>query len=290
MKNQKSLVCVIMPVYNGAKTVKIAIQSLILQSYKNWICIVVNDGSTDDTSLILDSLTDRRFKVIHLPENRGRGYARQIALDNAEGTYLTYLDADDLFHPNKIDLQVTILDKFHDIFLVSCGQGTFDSVRNLRNVRGLKNAGTKIFEFGNDIQFVPVTSMIILSEARNFQYNKKLNASEDIDYFSHYLHRRKYYNIDKVLYYYAEYESVNYKKIIGYSINFIKSIWYIRFELEFIQVTLKLLKALFEVFFLILLFPFISKEFYLNRRGVKCEESQSIEFKKISKILSQDFL
>ena len=81
----------------------------------------------------MDSLTERRFKIIHLPENRGRGYARQIALENAEGCYLTYLDADDFFHPNKIELQVTILDKYQDVFLVSCGQGTYDNEYNLRN-------------------------------------------------------------------------------------------------------------------------------------------------------------
>jgi glycosyltransferase involved in cell wall biosynthesis len=284
------LVAILMGTMNGARFLPEQLDSLAAQTHQNWVLIASDDGSTDDTRLILDSLTERRFKIIHLPENRGRGYARQIALENAEGCYLTYLDADDFFHPKKIELQVTILDKYQDVFLVSCGQGTYDNEYNLRNVRGLKYAGTKIFKFGNDIQFVSVTSMIRLPEARNFHYNENLNASEDIDYFSHYLNNRKYYNIDRVLYYYAEYESVKYIKIVEYSLNFIKSIWYIRYELKFFQVTLKLLKALFEVFCLILLFPFVSKEYYLKRRGLKCEESQSIEFQKVFIAISQDFL
>ena len=55
MKNNPK-VCVLMPVYSGAATIELALKSLVAQSYTNWICVIVNDGSKDGTKEILDSL------------------------------------------------------------------------------------------------------------------------------------------------------------------------------------------------------------------------------------------
>ncbi len=119
------LVSIIMPVYNGASTIRLALQSLLVQTYSNWLCIIVNDGSTDGTKEILDSLTDSRFKVYHLPKNMGRGYARQVALDHVEGEFIAYLDADDFYHREKIQRQMDVMISDFTIDLVACGLLTF---------------------------------------------------------------------------------------------------------------------------------------------------------------------
>ena len=71
-------VSVIMPVYNGEQTLKYAIASLMRQTYENWICIIVNDGSTDNTRVILDSLIDPRFQIYHLEKNGYKRAEREI--------------------------------------------------------------------------------------------------------------------------------------------------------------------------------------------------------------------
>ena len=74
MERHNPKVCVIMPVYNGEKTIIYALASLLNQSYTNWICVIVNDGSTDSTIQILNSLTDPRFQVYHLKRALKTGF------------------------------------------------------------------------------------------------------------------------------------------------------------------------------------------------------------------------
>lgn len=276
MKNP--LVSVIMPVYNGSKTLQIALNSLLNQTYDNWICVIVNDGSTDNTQLILDNLTDNRFKIIHLSENRGRGYARQVALENSVGDYLTYLDADDFYHPDKLSRQVEVLASNDDLFLVACAQLSFDSEYNVLSVRGFKYSGVFTYMFGDTMKFIPVTSMIRLSEAKKVHYNSKLNAAEDVDYFSHYLHGRKFFIINEILFYYSEYDSISYSKIIMYNYHVVKSICYIRRELPIYVFIKRLLSALMKLFIVTLIFPFVNKNSFIKRRGQQCNASQLDEF------------
>jgi len=267
MENSKSTVCVVMPVYNGAKTIMLAIKSLLYQTYPNWNCVIVNDGSKDSTKEILDRITDNRFKIIHLAENKGRGYARQICLENSSGDYLTYLDADDFYHPEKIKQQVDILDKFADVYLTSCGQGSFDNKNTLRTIRGVKYAGLHNFICGDEVKFVPVTSMIRLSYAMNIRYNDKLNASEDVDYFSAYLDNRKFYILDRIMYYYYEYESLSYSKTVEYAFNCLKRIYYSRSKMQLNLFLKQFLITIFKLVVYALLYPFLGKNFFIKRRG-----------------------
>jgi len=278
MENQKSIVCVVMPVYNGAKTIELALKSLLYQTYSNWKCIIVNDGSTDNTKKILNKITDNRFKIIHLPENKGRGYARQVCLNNALGDYLTYLDADDFYHPEKIEQQVKILNEIADICLVSCGQGSFDNKNILRTIRGIKNAGIQHFRLEDDFKFVPVTSMIRLKAAIDIHYNKNLNASEDVDFFSAFLLNKKYFVHNEILYFYCEFESLSYSKIIEYNFNSIKRIIFNINTYKFPHFVFQLSYKTARMGFYMVAYPFLGKEFFINRRGVIPTVNQTTVF------------
>jgi len=102
------LVSVIIPTYNRAKYIEESIRSVLAQTYTNLEVVVVDDGSTDDTEIIISSIVDSRLRYIHQP-NCGRSNARNHALSIASGKYITFLDSDDLFLPNKIELQVAYL-------------------------------------------------------------------------------------------------------------------------------------------------------------------------------------
>lgn len=196
-------VCIIMPVYNGARTLRYALASLIRQTYKNWLCIIVNDGSTDGTKQILDSLIDERFQVYHLEKNQGRGIARDEALKHVDGKYLAYLDADDMLHEDKLRLQVEFLESHPEIKMVGCGCVLCSKeleIVGVSNIFDLK--GSAIYQYGQALPLSMPSIMARLDSAINFHYNHFLDVGEDFEYFSRYCDGGKYANIPNALYYY----------------------------------------------------------------------------------------
>ncbi|HUS83737.1 MAG TPA: glycosyltransferase family 2 protein [Anaerolineales bacterium] len=113
------LISVMMPAYNAAATIPMAIASLRAQTYEQWELILVDDGSTDGTGELIQQYKDERIRYIALDRNYGRGYARQVALENCRGDFLAVLDADDLWLPQKLEIQLKFLKDNPDT--VSCG-------------------------------------------------------------------------------------------------------------------------------------------------------------------------
>lgn len=110
-------VSVIIPTYNRARYIGDSIRSVLFQTYRNFEIIVVDDGSTDDTTNVIEAISDPRLRYIQ-QENRGRSKARNLALSLARGTFITFLDSDDLYLPNKIELQVDYLTKHPGVGMV----------------------------------------------------------------------------------------------------------------------------------------------------------------------------
>ena len=102
-------VSVIMPVYNGARFVAEAIESVLAQTWQDWELTIIDDGSTDSTPSILKAFSDPRIIIIR-QENRGEGAARNVGLDTAMGEYVAFLDADDLYLSNALADLVAYLD------------------------------------------------------------------------------------------------------------------------------------------------------------------------------------
>lgn len=107
--NTCPLVSVLMPVYNGMPYLPLAIESLRNQTYTHFELLVVNDCSTDATRKYLDSLTDTRVRVIHLPRNLGVTGALQTGLQAVRGAFIARLDADDRAYPQRLQRQVKFM-------------------------------------------------------------------------------------------------------------------------------------------------------------------------------------
>jgi hypothetical protein len=110
MKLNNKLVSIIIPCYNQAQYLDEALQSVLDQTYTNWECIVVNDGSLDDTEKIAKTWTakDNRF-IYFYKENGGVSSARNFGLEKAKGDYIQFLDADDILDKNKLKLSLNQL-------------------------------------------------------------------------------------------------------------------------------------------------------------------------------------
>ncbi len=103
------LVSVIIPVYNVEKYIAATIQSVIDQTYTNFELLIVDDGSPDKSLEICQQFTDKRIKIIR-QKNHGVCAARNTGIRNAQGEYLAFLDADDLWLPEKLEKHVEHLE------------------------------------------------------------------------------------------------------------------------------------------------------------------------------------
>lgn len=112
-------VSIIVPTYNYGEFIGETLSSLLEQTYPDWNCIVVDDGSTDDTRRVVESFVSRdsRFRYIH-QNNAGVAAARNNALRYADGDYVQFLDADDLIGRRKLEVQVSFLNSNPQIDLI----------------------------------------------------------------------------------------------------------------------------------------------------------------------------
>jgi glycosyltransferase involved in cell wall biosynthesis len=101
------LVSIIIPTYNRWNFLPEAIKSVFNQTYTNWEMIVVNDGGQPPEGKILDYLKDPRVRYIEHPRNMGIASARNTALSNSSGNFIAYLDDDDIFYPNHLEILTT---------------------------------------------------------------------------------------------------------------------------------------------------------------------------------------
>ncbi len=108
---QNELVSIITPSYNSERFISKTIDSVLSQTYQNWEMIIVDDVSTDNSNEIIESYIkkDSRIKLIKLIKNRGPAVARNIAIKEAKGRYIAFLDADDLWHPEKLKKQICFM-------------------------------------------------------------------------------------------------------------------------------------------------------------------------------------
>lgn len=118
---ENSLVSIIIPTFNSEKYIEETINSILGQTYTKWEAIIVDDGSTDSTSSIIQKYKFKDHRIKSVP-NKGNGVAdaRNTGLDVAQGDFITFLDSDDIFYPLSIEKRVVKLVLNPEINLVYC--------------------------------------------------------------------------------------------------------------------------------------------------------------------------
>lgn len=107
--DQGSLVSIVMPVYNGAEFIDDTIHSVLGQMYENWELIIVDDCSSDRTLEVIGQFSSEKIRVIACKKNGGAAKARNRGVRSAKGRYLCFLDADDLWQPDKLQRQIEFM-------------------------------------------------------------------------------------------------------------------------------------------------------------------------------------
>lgn len=184
---EKGLVSIIMPAYNAGQYIKDAVDSALAQTYSNIEIVVVDDGSTDDTAAIMARYAaEKRINFIQ-QKNQGVAAARNTALAVAKGEFVAFLDADDLFLPNKIEKQIGYLQAHPECGVCYCDIFHFRANapdKFLFLEQGMYS-GDEVFErllqrfFINPLSVVARRSAIDVAHGFNPQYR----TAEDFDLF-----------------------------------------------------------------------------------------------------------
>jgi glycosyltransferase involved in cell wall biosynthesis len=102
------LISVVIPVFNGEKTIKETIDSVLKQTFTDFELLVINDGSQDLTVEVVEKIQDSRIQVYSYP-NAGLAASRNRGIDRSTGEYIAFIDADDLWTPDKLEAQFNAL-------------------------------------------------------------------------------------------------------------------------------------------------------------------------------------
>jgi glycosyltransferase involved in cell wall biosynthesis len=185
----KPTISVIMPAYNAEKYISESINSVIDQTYTNWELIIIDDGSTDNTFHIIQPFLtqDNRIKYV-FQSNSGQGKARNRGLLEAKGELIAFLDADDLWITNKLDIQVEDMNNSPEVDLLFSGakafKGTHQNIlKHLNHNNSDIYSGLdafKVFLKGNKIPILTVlVKKEIVEAVGNFDESRHLQNVED---------------------------------------------------------------------------------------------------------------
>lgn len=140
------LVSIIIPTYNRAYLIGETLESIIAQNYRNWECIIVDDGSTDNTAnLIAKYITkDKRFQYHQRPVDRikGANACRNYGFELSKGEYIKWFDSDDIMHPDFLEKQVEVLQNNSDLDFCASFSNTF--LRSIDNIVAYNNPAITI--------------------------------------------------------------------------------------------------------------------------------------------------
>lgn len=193
---ENPLVSIIIPTYNRAQLLGETLDCVLTQTYSNWECIVVDDGSFDETPMILKEYSnkDSRFRYVVKPDGikKGASISRNLGLKLAKGEFIQFLDSDDILAPNKIEVQLDLLKEESKYTISTCMWGKFNVLSeplqifknnvDYRNFETIKEYFDLIGLYGG---FFPPLNFLISRELINYSghWNESLTVNDDGEFF-----------------------------------------------------------------------------------------------------------
>ena len=183
MNNITPIISVVIPVYNGAKTIKETMESVLQQTYQNFEIIAINDGSTDDTLAIINSIQDPRIKVFCYA-NAGLSASRNRGFDRACGEFIAFLDADDLWTNDKLEAQLEALQQNPQAAVAYSWTDHIDEYGKFLRPASYTSCNGNIYErllVGNFLACGSNTLIRAQSLTQVGGFDESLNSAEDWD-------------------------------------------------------------------------------------------------------------
>lgn len=185
-------ISVIIPAYNAARTILLAIDSVLIQKYKGEIeIIVIDDGSTDDTNLIVSEFTkEQKNASIRLikKQNGGVSSARNMGMRLALHDFIAFLDSDDVWLPGKLSAQIAVFQTRNDVYFLGTSRNSESYPFNWFQLDNV----FKIRQFQMLIKWWPSVPTVIFRKeiiAEVGEFNETLRHGEDSDFWLRVLSR-----------------------------------------------------------------------------------------------------
>jgi len=200
-------ISVIIPTYNRAKYIARAIDSVLCQTFRDKEIIVVDDGSTDETPSILASYKDK-IRVLN-QINSGVSAARNRGIVKSKGQYLAFLDSDDVWTPDKLEVQAAVLDTNPDVGIVYGKLAIVDDQGNRKGTKPEEATGSNFVELlsiGGDL---PTSSVMVRRECfeRAGYFDETMDMMEDFEMWVRIARQYDLYEItDRILATYLEHD------------------------------------------------------------------------------------
>ena len=187
------LVSCILPVYNVEEYLYECIESIVNQTYKNIEILLIDDGSTDNSSNICEKWKkkDNRIVVIH-KENGGASSARNFGLDIMKGDWINFIDSDDIIHSQYIQLLLQVVEK-NNVLMACCSYKQMEQNLNLveeyeYDFKSEKiiteNKRVNFYKIGNDMIFSPWGKLLHRSFFNEFRFlEKKIHEDYGLIFF-----------------------------------------------------------------------------------------------------------
>ncbi|MCM3617923.1 glycosyltransferase family 2 protein [Sutcliffiella horikoshii] len=174
---EKDLVSVIIPFYNKIEWLCEAVDSVLSQSYPNVEIVVINDGSTEDMSVFTEKYSDQI--IYKYQENRGAAAARNVGIEICTGEYVAFLDADDLWYPDKLETQIYLMKK-NNAYWSHSSYVTFNKEKKLDKIIEVSNYGGDVFPI--TIISNPIATPCVVAKSEIFKGNDNFRFDETMTY------------------------------------------------------------------------------------------------------------
>lgn len=178
-------ISVVIPIYNAASSIIAVLDSVLNQTVKVFEVIIINDCSIDNSFSILNNYISEKsfynFKLINLTENKGVSYCRNLGWNTANGDFVAFLDSDDYWNQNKLQIMINII-KSNNIDMIGhayCEKHILVDNYTFFNKRHLKKVSFFSIMVRNKFQ----TSCVLIRKELDERFNEKISHCEDYELF-----------------------------------------------------------------------------------------------------------
>ncbi|MFI1745812.1 glycosyltransferase family 2 protein [Thalassobellus sediminis] len=186
---ESDLISIIIPTYNRAHLINETLDSILMQTYKNWECIIVDDGSSDNSDDVIKRYIkkDSRFISFKRPNNKlkGANACRNIGLEKANGNYIVFFDSDDLMTPNHLEIKYHGIKSYNCDFVITRTQYFNADNKGLDSYYTFKKH--KITPYNYILQYVNWLTYDVCIKAKlakSIKFNENLSSGQEYNYFS----------------------------------------------------------------------------------------------------------
>jgi len=202
-----------MPVYNGQKYLRVAIESILSQSYQDFELLIINDGSSDDSPEIINSYSDSRIRVVTNGKNLGLIATLNEGLDLASGEYIARMDCDDISLPDRLHVEMKFLARHPEIgFCGSWYERLRETGRDIVSMPVEDAENRFMLMFDNTFLHSSVILRKCLLDEHSLRFDSGVPHAEDYDFWIRCSKYTKMANIPEVLVRYRQHgENVSIK-------------------------------------------------------------------------------